>query len=430
MKSHVIVKINNTDVLPDLPHWSDILNERKQVSNTFFEQIDQILERYNVRVFPTREFKPKNVQWSPEEIASGVNRVYRLILQDNKEIPEIMIRDISLLPAIEKIYIGQVGYSNLPKSKTFQLSRPSDKASRKAIFLEQAHRFTRGDPAITIAVLDTGVSTEHPELEHALDSGFDFVDIISGARDFIGDKTGLDSDPEDEVGHGTHVAGIIAGKGIHMPLGVVPRCRILPVRVLATMKKEGRKVGAGLVDNINSGIKWAIDRGADLINMSLGIRHTGGGLPHEEVVEYARKMGVTIVAASGNDGREELYYPGALKGVIAVGALGENGEVADYSTYGRQVSFVAPGTNIYSCYINDGYSFSTGTSHASPFVTGGVAMMKSFARKFGKKLTDSQVKHVLKHTADKIDRRLKHPRAGYGKLNLVDALRLLQVKLS
>jgi len=119
-----------------------------------------------------------------------------------------------------------------------------------------------------------------------------------------------------------------------------------------------------------------------------------------------------------------------LKGVIAVGALGENGEVADYSTYGRQVSFVAPGTNIYSCYINDGYSFSTGTSHASPFVTGGVAMMKSFARKFGKKLTDSQVKHVLKHTADKIDRRLKHPRAGYGKLNLVDALRLLQVKLS
>jgi subtilisin family serine protease len=71
-------------------------------------------------------------------------------------------------------------------------------------------------------------------------------------------------------------------------------------------------VGAGLIDNINAGVKWAIDQGADVINMSLGVQYTGGGLPHEEVVEYARRKGVTIVAASGNDEQEALYYPGAF----------------------------------------------------------------------------------------------------------------------
>ena len=71
------------------------------------------------------------------------------------------------------------------------------------------------------------------------------------------------------------------------------------------MRRGARKIGAGLVENINVGLKWAIDQGADVVNMSLGIRHVGGGLPHQEVIDYAARKGVTVVAASGNDGTED-----------------------------------------------------------------------------------------------------------------------------
>jgi thermitase len=214
-------------------------------------------------------------------------------------------------------------------------------------------------------------------------------------------------------------------------VGVVPECKVMPIRVLGAMQRGSKRVGAGLVDNINTGIKWAIDHGADVINMSLGIQQTGGGLPHQEVVDYAQQKGVTIVAASGNDGKEQLYYPGALPHVIAVGAMDEQDGIPPFSTYGKQVSFIAPGTNIYSSYLNGNYAFSTGTSHAAPFVTGAVALLKSYALKQRNyRLSDSQVKHILKHTADKVDTRFKHHKAGFGRLNLADALRLLNYKLS
>jgi thermitase len=215
-----------------------------------------------------------------------------------------------------------------------------------------------------------------------------------------------------------------------MPCGVVPECKVLPVRVLGAMQQGARRVGAGLIDNINVGIKWAVDQGADVINMSLGIRHTDGGLPHADVIDYARRKGVTVVAAAGNDGQEELYYPGALPYVLAVGAVDEGGDVARYSTFGPQVSFVAPGTNIYSTYLDGRYAFSTGTSHATPFVTGACALLKSMARARGRTLTDGQTKHVLKHTADRIGTTFKDKHAGFGLINLFDAARLLDHKLN
>ena len=287
-----------------------------------------------------------------------------------------------------------------------------------------------GDTQIKVAVLDTGVELDHPELTHALDEGFDFVNILEGAEEFIGDYIEADDIAGDEVGHGTHVAGIISGKGNSMPKGVAPKCRLIPVRVLAAMEKQGKKMGAGLIENINAGVKYAVDQGADVINMSLGVRHEGGGLPHQEVINYAQRKGVTIVAASGNDGQQQMYYPGAFESVIAVGAMNANGEVAEFSTYGDQVSFIAPGVDVYSSYLDNDYAFSTGTSHAAPFVSGAVALLKSYARKKGYRLSDRQVKHVLKHTSDKIDRSFKHRKAGYGRLNLADAMRYLKYKLS
>jgi len=430
MKSHITLKLWTPVRSVVLPYWVDAITQPHLHSERILPAIDAIFARHRLGFMATQEYVPAGSAWSPQEIASGLDRVYRLVLQTDEAIPPALIESIRLLPDVENVRVGVIANMDLRPKYTQSLSLRTNRAARDAIFLDEAHALTEGDDSVTVAVLDTGIDLNHPEYKDALLPGYDFVDILDGAEEFIGDYLGADTIPEDEVGHGTHVAGVITAKGKNMPRGVAPRCRILPVRVLAAMEKDGRRVGAGAVENINNGVKWAIDNGAQVINMSLGVRHTGGGLPHREVIDYAQRKGVTVVAAAGNDGRQELYYPGAFPSVIAVGAADDSGNVAEFSTFGEQVSFIAPGVDVYSTSLDHGYAFSTGTSHAAPFVTGAVALMKSFARAHGHELSDPQVKHVLKHTADKVDRNFKHLKAGYGRLNLADGLRYLNYKLN
>ena len=432
VKPHIVVTLHAGVARPEAPHWSAAVTTKTDVAEQLHPAIDAVLARWQRPVWVTSEYQPASGRWSADEIAAGLDRVYRLVLQRDGSIPEGMIADIALVPVVERVRPGVVGGAPLPQPVAAAMSNDTDRASRDAIQLAAAHRITRGDPTVTIAVLDTGVALSHPELAGVLEPGFDFVDILDGHADFVGDFLGADADPQDEVGHGTHVAGIVAARGIAMPAGVVPRCRILPVRALGAMRQGNERVGAGLVDNINNAVKWAIDHGADVINMSLGLRHAEGGLPHAEVVDYARRRDVTIVAASGNDGTERLYYPGALPHVIACAAFDPaTGEIAPFSTYGKQVSLAAPGYEVYSSHLDDGYAFASGTSQASPFVAGAAALLKSYARQHaGARLSDAQVKHVLKHTADRVDQQWKDPKAGWGRINLRDALRLLEHRLA
>jgi thermitase len=430
MRPHFGIQLRAGVGVAPIPHWTEILGDKQAAVETLHPEVDRVLARYGVPVWVTAEYEPAEPGWSDSETKAGLNRRYRLILQRGSGIPQGLLDDIALLPVVESVRPAHVAVTELPAPRAQALGSRTDRRSREAIGLEEAHRYSEGDPRVRVAVLDTGICLTHPELRGKLQKGRDFVDIIDGHAEFVGDFLGMDEVPEDEVGHGTHVAGIIAGEGIGMPRGVAPKCRVLPVRVLGAMQQGNRRVGAGLVDNINAGVKWAIDQGADVVNMSLGVEHLGGGLPHEEVVDYAKQKGVTIVAASGNDGREALYYPGALPSVIAVGAEDGAGEVAAFSTYGSQVSFVAPGTDVYSSHLENAYAFSSGTSHAAPFVTGAIALLKSFARSRGRKLSDGQAKNVLKHTADKLGRAFKHPKAGFGRLNVADAMRLLEQRLN
>lgn len=429
MKDHVRIKLRQALPIEQLPHWQALLRDRNLERENFQPDVDRVFQQHRIPFLATREYAAAQGAWSSDEIAAGLDRIYRLVLTRSGRVPQSLIDSLRLLPVVEQVSAGSIGEMDLnPRSAA--LSVRTDKSSRELIYLDEAHAYSRGDGSIKIAVLDTGIDLEHPELVHALEPGFDFVNILDGAAEFIGDYLEADEIATDEVGHGTHVAGIIAGKGKDMPMGVVPSCKIIPVRVLAAMEKQGRKMGAGLIENINAGVKFAVDQGADVINMSLGVRNEGGGLPHQEVIDYARRKGVTIVAASGNDGQQEMYYPGAFDSVIAVGAMNAQREVAEFSTYGEQVSLIAPGVEVYSSFLEKGYAFSTGTSHASPFVAGAVALMKSYARKRGRRLSDSQVKHVLKHTSDKLDNTFKHRKAGYGCLNVADAMRYLDFKLS
>ena len=428
MKHHIVVKLAHR--LPDddlIPDWLDFISDKSYQKESLTPEFDRLMRQLGFRFWVASEYKPQtNDVWKPDEIAQGLDRTYRVIFQDDYELPDDLIARISRLPSIEGARRLDVAEAPIPAPSFSTMTSVTVSRAGDLIFLPYAHALTRGSPDVRIAVLDTGVNLDHQELQGKLVPGEDFVNLEGlDTTGFIGDFMGYDDVPEDEVGHGTHVSGIIAGRGVAMDEGVAPECKIMPVRVLATMKSGERIVGAGIIDNINTGIKWAVDHGAAIINMSLGVKHTGGGLPHEDVIRYALAKHVTVVAASGNDGTAERYYPGALPGVIAVGAVDPAGAVTPFTSYGANITVVAPGTNIYSSFAHNGYAYASGTSQASPFVAGAVALMKSFALAAGRPLSTRTVTNILRNTSDKIDGRLRNERAGYGLINLADVFKLL-----
>lgn len=424
MKPHVVFWLRPRVKHRQVGSWPVAIRDPGVAGPPFQPDVDRVLARHRGDCLVVHEHDRAHPGvWSAEEKALGLDRKFRLISLADRPFHDDVLASLCALSVVERVEPGIVATAAVPQASS--MSVRSSQWAGHLIGLDEAQRFTRGERSVTIAVLDTGVDLAHPEYADRLDDGFDFVDIIDGADAFLGDRVDADSDPSDPgVGHGSHVTGILVARGERMPMGVAPGCRVLPVRVLGALRSGDQVIGAGLVDNINAGIKWAVDHGADVINMSLGIRHEGGGLPHTDVVRYAARRGVTVVAAAGNDGGDTLYYPGALPGVIAVGAVGHDDEVAPYSTWGAQVDIVAPGTEIWSSWLDGGYAFATGTSQATPFVAGAAALCRSLGAQRGGRLRADLVASVLTATADRSDQLFKTLRAGCGRLNLPDALRL------
>jgi subtilisin family serine protease len=211
---------------------------------------------------------------------------------------------------------------------------------------------------ITVAVVDSGVQANHPDLAGRVRAG---AAVVNGAVQSGAGGT-------DVNGHGTHVAGIIGaglnGVGV---VGVAPQVTILPVRVLDAN-------GVGPNSAIGKGITWAVDHGAKVINVSIGSDTKSASVT--TAVGYAVDHGVVVVAAAGNGGPTgNPRYPAALPEVIAVGALGQSGDVASYSTNGDYVDVVAPGSNIYSTKPPSTWGLNTGTSMASPHVAALAALI-------------------------------------------------------
>jgi thermitase len=432
MKHHLILKLfEQLAENVEIPDWLQFVNDKTVVKESLSPDVDRLMNDYGLKFWLTREYKPAGNQWSVDETREGLNRTYRLILQRDYDLPRSLVEQIKLLPSVEDVHKLEIIEAEVPHPQLSMQTSAWTRQPSDLIYLSYAHALTKGTPEIKIAVLDTGVDLNHRELRGKIIKRADFVDLEGlDTSEFIGDIKGYDDDPQDEVGHGTHVSGIIAAKGLQMEEGVAPGCSLMAVRVLATMKSGDRLVGAGIVDNINPGIKWAVDNGADIINMSLGIKHVGGGLPHEDVIRYAISKNVTVVAASGNDGTAERYYPGALPGVIAVGAVDDAGNVARFTSFGANITVVAPGLNIFSSFVDNTYASASGTSQASPFVAGAIALMKSYALQQGVKLTNQEIKYILKNTSDKVDRRLRNLYAGYGLINLADGFKLLRYLLN
>jgi thermitase len=256
-----------------------------------------------------------------------------------------------------------------------------------------------------LATLDSGAQLNHPDLEgnlwhnpdeikgnHKDDDHNGYVDDYYGVDIYDGSGGGADAD-----GHGTHVAGIVGAHGDNA-LGVTGVCwkaQIMPIRF---MNANGR----GSTSNAVAGIEYAIHEHAKVLNCSFGSSSTSSAL--KDAVGDAKKKGVLLVVAAGNDGDsidKHPEYPAAYTyaNILAVAATTSSDALASFSNYGsKSVDLAAPGDSIWSTYLNSGYKQLSGTSMAAPYVAGAAAMLRAK----DSSLSYSDVKKVLKGSVDKL----------------------------
>jgi thermitase len=266
---------------------------------------------------------------------------------------------------------------------------------------------------VTIAIIDTGVDLAHPDLQTNLLSGYDFWDY--------------DTVPQDGNGHGTNVAGIAAaalnGVGV---AGVAPTAKILPVRVLNNQ-------GLGYISDIADGITYAADR-AQVLNLSLGGTISSTTLLN--AINYAANTkGRLVVAAAGNCGdsnypyngctsQNQPIYPAAYPNVMAVAATTSSDTRASFSNVGSYVDIAAPGYNIYNTYYGNSYTYESGTSQATPHVSGLAALIWAKNPSY----TAAQVWSRITSTAVDLGAAGVDTSFGAGRIDVQQALGLMQVQ--
>lgn len=248
---------------------------------------------------------------------------------------------------------------------------------------------TLGDPSITVAVIDTGEDFEHPDRPIHLIAGPTYTSVA--ARD--GCATDTSATPEDDLGHGTHVAGIIAAatdNGIGVA-GLAPEATVLVI-------KAGDCTGTLADSDIIQAINYATDAGARVVNMSFGGPEPDPVL--NQAIQAAWSRGVVLVAAAGNQGSEAPFYPAALPHVVGVAATNERDARASFSNYGPDAIVAAPGVAILSTvppFVSEsGYAYESGTSMASPLVAATAALVLAEHPGF----TGAQVVQAIEQGAD------------------------------
>ena len=254
---------------------------------------------------------------------------------------------------------------------------------------------------VIVAVVDTGVDYNHEDLKNNIWTNANEIvgnGIDDDGNGYIDDNYGWNFDEKnnntlDNNGHGTHVSGTIAGENNNYGVtGIAYDAKIMPVKVL-------NESGSGSYSSISKGIRYAVDNGANVINLSLG--GTSSNRTLESAINYASSKGVIVVMAAGNDGDSSPDYPAryASKSGIAVGAVDKNNNMPDFSNRSgaNEISYVtAPGVKVYSSVPNNQYATYNGTSMAAPHVAGVVALMLSA----NPNLTDAQVRQIVAETAE------------------------------
>ncbi|RJQ57202.1 MAG: DUF4214 domain-containing protein [Desulfobacteraceae bacterium] len=323
-----------------------------------------------------------------------------------------------------------------PNQWAFNMSGRKGSFSHSGIDITGAWDLERGDPGVVIAIVDTGIYYLHEDLAgniwrnpgeipgNGIDDdrngytddiiGWDFVDADSGDK---GEDFSIpDNDPLDRQGHGTMVAAVAAASGNNSVgiAGVVWDCRVMPVR--AGYKLES---GAGVLRSSDAaeGIAYAAANGAQVINLSWGSEVKS--LTVERAIGFAESCGALVCAAAGNKNSDRLLFPAALAAdaIISVGASDMYDGRASFSNYGADVDLFAPGVDIYTAYLDNGYCLASGTSLSTPFVSGLAAMVWSA----NSSLTGRQVKSAILSSVD-ISQSLSGLALSGGRINAWKAL--------
>ncbi|AJY76339.1 S8 family peptidase [Paenibacillus beijingensis] len=345
-------------------------------------------------VFRSRQMDARNMmayfqkRWKPEYVEPH----YLYLTNDIKDGSKTLQSKVNL-PAKEDQSAQAAGSPIVPNDvlySKYQWNLPS-------IETERGWNVSKGDTAVSVGVLDTGVQADHPDLKGKLLGGTNIVEPGSA--------------PADDVGHGTHVSGIIAagvnnGEGV---AGISWYNKVMPVKVLDSS-------GAGSTYSVAQGIIWATDHGAKVINMSLG-NYAQAAFLHD-AIKYAYNKDVVLIAASGNDNTDRPGYPAAYPEVLAVAATDANGRKASFSNYGSYIDVAAPGDTIASTYPGNEYAALSGTSMASPHA----AALAALIRSKNPELTNVEVMDLMRNTARDLGPEGKDDYFGYGQIDVVRAL--------
>ncbi len=374
---------------------SDVINkgDKLYLSNTVILKLKEI-KRHSL----SKEFVPtpgindflikenvKSVRYLFDESEYRSSEFLKEILivkYDSHTDPEVLSAKLKNYPGVEWCepeYVYETDY--IPNDQLYATQWHLDK-----IQSPQAWDVTKGDSTIIIAIVDTGIDWDHPDLSANIwinsdeipgngvdDDNNGFIDDIRG-WDFGGLNGTPDNNPmEDRPDHGTHVAGI-ASAVTDNSIGVASigyKSRLMAVK---TSRDDVRdQSGRALISYGADGILYAANNGAKVINLSWG----GGGYSVflQETINYAVSQGALVVAAAGNNSSSTAFYPSAYNGVLSVASTGSDDKKSNFSNYGTTVDVSAPGSSINSTWQNDTYIYSSGTSMASPLTAGLAALV-------------------------------------------------------
>ena len=305
---------------------------------------------------------PAATETVPQPVATDVapNEVSAIVRTDDGS---LRVTSAPNLEVLAERTVGQKVLATDTTVKRYAAAMPADDSGRDLQWglnrLQAEDIWHRSTGAgVTVAIVDTGVKGSHPDLRGRVVTGYNALTRKQGR-------------PSDRNGHGTFLAGMISGavngSGIE---GLAPNARIMPVKVLDSD-------GIGDSDDIARGIIWAVDHGADIINMSFAADTSNA--VEAAAIDYARGAGVALVAAGGNEGLKMPMFPAAYPGVLGVGATDFDNNPATFSNSGDHIDVVAPGQGIVSTYTKRKYTWESGTSMATAYVSALAALAASYS---------------------------------------------------
>ncbi|MCS4542065.1 MAG: S8 family peptidase [Euryarchaeota archaeon] len=337
-------------------------------------------------------FKEKALPEVVEQHGGEVIAAYQIIPGVAARIPSQALEKLKQNPAVSYVELDR---------EVRALAQETPWGVRR-IGADVAWSITKGT-GVKVAILDTGIDYNHPDLDANIKGGIDLVGkgYSTNPRDW-----------NDKNGHGTHCAGIVAAEDNSIGVvGVAPEASLYAVKVL----NDG---GLGFTSDIIEGIDWCASNGIQVISMSFGSSAPSDA--ERQACNNASNLGLLLVAAAGNDGpsNNTINYPAGYDSVIAVGATDSSDQIAYFSSRGTQIELVAPGVSIYSTYKGDDYATLSGTSMSCPHVSGTAALIWAAFPSW----TNTQVRAQLQETAGDFGPAGRDSIYGYGIVNASKAV--------